>query len=78
MTNVLGKHENGRRITIGEALQLAKNDVVTSIRSARDSLNKCHFVLLGDPAISLSLPTYKANVDVFGTSSSADSETPRG
>ena len=76
MTNVLGKHENGRRITVGEALQLAKNDVVASIRTARDSLNKCHFVLLGDPAISLSLPTYKANVDAFGTSSGADSETP--
>ena len=65
MKHVLGK-SGGRRLTIGEALRLAKNDIASSMVSSRDSINKCHFVLLGDPAIALAVPTYRAAVDEFG------------
>ena len=49
--------------TIGEALQKAKDNI--AVTSFRDSINKCHFVLLGDPAIRLSQPEYKITVDQF-------------
>ena len=67
MKRVLATDETGRQYTIGEALALAKADIVNSSSSysKRDSINKCHFVLLGDPAISLAIPTYKVAVDSF-------------
>jgi len=65
MKHVLGRKNDGRRITIGEALHYAKNDIVSGTMTSRDSINKCHFVLLGDPAITLATPTYTAKVDVF-------------
>ncbi len=49
--------------TIGEALQMAKANL--SLTSFRDSINKCHFVLLGDPAIHLTQPTRKIKIDRF-------------
>lgn len=66
MKHVLGRKSNGKRVTLGEALHLAKNDIVLAgAISSRDSINKCHFVLLGDPAITLATPTYTAKVDEF-------------
>lgn len=59
--------------TIGEALQLAKDNV--QLNSYRDSLNKCHFVLLGDPAIRLSQPTYKVKIDQFNGENISDTCT---
>lgn len=72
MKHVLGRNSNGKRVTIGEALHLAKNDVVAGTVSSRDSLNKCHFVLLGDPAITLATPTYTAKVDEFNGKSAGE------
>lgn len=74
MKHVLGRKSNGKRITLGEALSLAKNDIAQAGSiSARDSINKCHFVLLGDPAITLATPTFTAKVDEFnGKSAEGD------
>ena len=64
MKYVLSTDENGRRLTIGEALQRAKDDIY--VNSSRDSINKAHFVLLGDPAITLASPTpYNIYIDQF-------------
>lgn len=60
MQYVLGNDALGRRITLGEALSLAKGDCIHLNSS---SVNKAHFVLLGDPAIHLQTPTYKIAVD---------------
>lgn len=60
MQYVLGCDALGRRITLGEALSLAKGDCIQLNSS---TTNKAHFVLLGDPAIHLQTPTYKVEVD---------------
>lgn len=66
MTHVLDKKDDGGQYTLGEALAAAKNDIVEEKSFiSRDSLNKCHFVLLGDPALKLNLPTYKVKIDEF-------------
>jgi len=71
MQYVLGSDALGRRITLGEALSLAKDDCI-QLNSA--SINKAHFVLLGDPAIHLQTPTYKIAVDkVNGKDATSDS-----
>lgn len=43
---------NGRTITLGEIIQLTKNNVVTDISNTRK------FTLLGDPALTLNYPKY--------------------
>lgn len=64
MKHVLGTKANGDRYTIGEALSMAKSDIVGNGRiQHRDSLNKAHFILIGDPAITLPAPTYKVRID---------------
>lgn len=64
MTYVLGKDPEGRRYTIGEALSMAKADIATKNGSStRDLINKTHYVYIGDPAITLSAPTYNIKVD---------------
>ena len=71
MQYVLGTDDYGRRITLGEALSLAKASLVGTSSS---STNKAHFVLLGDPAIRLQVPTYSAVVDAInGEAVSSDS-----
>lgn len=59
--------KDGHRYTVGEALANAKSDIINTSSSLakRDSINKCHFVLLGDPAIALTTPKYKVVVDKF-------------
>lgn len=63
MKYALSSTDDGNGYTLGEALQQAKSHY--SISSYRDSINRAHFVLLGDPAIRLAHPTYKAEVDEF-------------
>lgn len=73
MKHVLDRKDDGIRYTLGEALAQAKNDIVAERSSLkRDSINKCHFVLLGDPAIKLNLPTYKVKVDSFQSDKTND------
>lgn len=53
--------EDGKPITIGEAQRRAKNDMITSGQDRTE--NKLQYSLLGDPAISLCLPTAEVVVD---------------
>ena len=73
---VLSADENGRRYTIGEAARLAKNLLMTPTGAGNKigtdrTTNKLQYTLLGDPAITLALPTLQAIVDSIGNSSTA-------
>lgn len=70
MKHLLDKNAAGQRNTIGEALTLAKADIAIGKNlSNRDALNKTHYILIGDPAITLGAPTYNIKVDqINGTS----------
>ncbi len=66
MKYVLASDSNGRHYSIGEALALAKAEIVNARSTLkRDSINKCHFMLIGDPAIPLAVPAYKVKIDTF-------------
>ena len=69
MKYVLGS-KNGRRLTIGEAAYLAKNDFTSG--SAELLTNKLQYVLLGDPALTLASPTEQAVIDSINGKSVAD------
>ena len=60
MNYLLGK-TNGRHNTMGEALQLAKAELVT--RKSDNTINKLKYTLLGDPALYLAVPRGKVVVD---------------
>ena len=64
----LGSDSNGRRYTIGEAGRLAKNLLMTTAAGGNNigidqTPNKLQFSLLGDPALTLALPTMRAVID---------------
>jgi hypothetical protein len=69
MKYVLGS-KNGRRLTIGEAAYLAKNDFTSC--STELLTNKLQYVLLGDPALTLASPTEQAVIDSINGKSVAD------
>ena len=65
---VLGRDDEGRRYTIGEAARLAKNLLMTPASQGNDigmdqTANKLQFTLLGDPALTLAAPTLQMVVD---------------
>ena len=65
---VLGTDANGVRYTIGEAGRLAKNLLMTPTSQGNDigmdqTANKLQYTLLGDPALTLAMPTMQAIVD---------------
>lgn len=63
---VLSVSDEGRLNTLGDALRLAKNELVTEGYGETDrSANKIHFVLLGDPAVRLAVAQLNAVVDYF-------------
>ena len=66
---VLASDNNGQRYTIGEAARLAKNLLMTS--SGNDigvdrTANKLQYTLLGDPALTLAMPTKQIVIDSIG------------
>ena len=67
--HVLGRDDTGLRNSIGDAVRLAKVDLLTpDISASRDTItdyteNKLHYVLLGDPALKLGVPEYSLIVD---------------
>jgi hypothetical protein len=77
MSHVLATKNNGEHFTIGEALAQAKADIIASkaYYSKLDTINKAHFVLLGDPALKLITPTYKVKIDKFN-GKSIDTDNP--
>lgn len=73
--------EDGERISIGEAVRLAKDSLASTVRSGASGVeryrdltaNKLQYTLLGDPALVLAMPTMTAVVDsVNGTVPSAE------
>ena len=65
---VLGTDANGVRYTIGEAGRLAKNLLMTPTSQGNDigmdqTANKLQYTLLGDPALTLAMPTMQAVID---------------
>ena len=76
MTYLLGKDDTGRRYTIGEALTQAKAAIATTRNvSNRDATNKTHYVLIGDPAITLAAPNYNIKIDQIN-GSAVDAANP--
>ena len=61
MKYVLSYDENGKPVTLGEAQRLATNYLVKN--GIEITKNKLQYSLLGDPALSLALPTYTAVID---------------
>lgn len=59
--HVLSKDEQGHLNTMGEALRLAKNDIVDNRSDL--TINKLKYVLFGDPALCLALPTGVVKLD---------------
>ena len=65
----LSRSDNGRLNTLGDALRLAKNELVTyDVGETDRTENKIHFVLLGDPALRLAVAELTAVVDQFNES----------
>ena len=64
MSHVFATKNNGDGYTIGEALAQAKVDILEAKKtySQQDTINKVHFILLGDPAIKLNVPSYKIKI----------------
>jgi hypothetical protein len=60
MKHVLAS-KDGRRLTIGDAAYLAKNDLASG--STEKLINKLQYVLLGDPALTLASPTEQITID---------------
>lgn len=52
---------NGEYVTLGEAQRLAKNKLVSQNKDL--TVNKLQYVLLGDPALKLNIPTQKVVID---------------
>ena len=54
----------GKPLTFGEALRRAKNEQVGNVLiQSKASINRLHFVLLGDPALRLNRPTGDVVID---------------
>ena len=73
MRHVLSR-PNGKPITLGEAQRLAKNEMIA--RRLDTTQNKLEYGLLGDPAISLNLPTFQAEVDEINGIATTESTRP--
>jgi len=58
---LFGTDKNGKRNSMGEAVRLAKNELVT--RGTDRSANKLQYSLLGDPALVLAYPELDIVVD---------------
>jgi hypothetical protein len=65
MRYLLGRDDNNKRYSMGDAVRLSKNALVTSgnAEGVDNTVNKLHFALLGDPALVLTAPTYNVVVD---------------
>ena len=75
---VVARSADGRLNTLGDALRLAKNELVTSGAGENDRTeNKLHFVLLGDPALRLAVAELKAVVDGLNDSDDQPADTAK-
>lgn len=78
MSRLLTCKNNGEYYTIGEALAQAKVDILDSkkVYTELDTINKVHFILLGDPAIRLVPPAYSVKIERFNTTPANSDDTP--
>lgn len=78
INNVFMKHVlsviDGKPITLGEAQRLTKNELITT--SLDRTANKLQYALLGDPALSLNLPTLRVVIDSINKFCLADGDMP--
>ena len=74
----LSRGADGRLNTLGDALRLAKNELVTAGTGENDRTeNKIHYVLLGDPAVRLAVAEYTAVIDSFNGTDAAVADTAK-
>ena len=59
MEYALSLDSNGKPLTLGEAIRLSKNNIIGR------AINDIHYHLLGDPAMTLHLPTYDIVIDTI-------------
>lgn len=80
MRRVLYKDSDGKPMTIGEAMRLAKNDLVTGNTGLGTDLtiNKHHYTIIGDPAMTLALPKNKVVIDYINDTPATETETVKG
>ena len=71
--HVLGT-KNNRPVPIGEAVRLAKNDLIQT--GSDQTANKLQYTLLGDPALALALPTAPIVIDSINHQSIATLTAP--
>lgn len=64
---------NGRARTVGDALRMAKNDLISGRTDL--SVNKHQFTLAGDPAMRLALPRYFMQIDKINGVSTENADT---
>lgn len=77
MQQLLTPSRDGRKLAVGDALRIAKNNVINA--SSDLSENKLQFVLLGDPALRLKLPEYNIVVESFnGVPAKQQADVPAG
>lgn len=67
MIRALGNKSDGSRYTLGEALADAKCNYIDTYNNSTYNVNKAHFVLLGDPAITLASPTPGIEIDLINS-----------
>ena len=69
---VLGNDEQGKRYTMGEAMRLAKVSMLTM--GSDRTMNKLKYLLIGDPALTLTAPQHQVVLDsIDGTALTPDS-----
>ena len=60
MRYCVSNNTEGHQYTLGQALSMAKCELIDI---SSNPTNKAHFVLIGDPAMRLAIPTYKIEID---------------
>ena len=69
--------DDGLPPTIGEAVYMAKNELLKSSEKKDLTENKLHYTLLGDPALRIAMPLETATVDQIDGSPLADDQLPQ-
>ena len=65
MRYLLGTDEQGRRYRVGDAIRLAKNNLISKKLETVHKENKLHYALLGDPALTFGAPINRVVLDAI-------------
>lgn len=79
MHYLLGSDDSGKRYSIGDAARLAKVYLVTSDESGEEdyTINKLKYALMGDPALTLTMPQGKVILDEVNGKSLNSGDVPQ-